>query len=342
MRKMTRKSVLTMVSILMAVSILLGACGSSTSQESGVSLKQSSDDKGNASKMIETDMASDTDVVMEEQEIGETENVSEEDTGNENASSKTSTESTKVTKEMLVYRGSITVDSIKFDNSVRAFKKMIESVGGFIESEINEDNGDLYNTFVIEDNSVTHTYTATVRVPKDKYETVMNQSGELGDVRTNSSQVQNVTQEYGTYAAQLEVYEKEEKRYLEMLEQAKKDETMLQIQEKLFDVQVTIADIKSAMTNLETDVNYSYIDVSIREVSKFKEVPDKTETFGQRFLHTCKSSWKSFTTFLENILFLFIMAWYYFVIGIIVVLVVIRQFKHRRKKSEKTQPTNKA
>lgn len=82
-----------------------------------------------------------------------TENVSEEDAGNENASSKTSTESTKVTKEMLVYRGSITVDSIKFDDSVRAFKKMIESVGGFIESEINEDNGDLYNTFVIEDTS---------------------------------------------------------------------------------------------------------------------------------------------------------------------------------------------
>ena len=95
-----------MVSILMTVSILLGACGSSTSQESSVRLKRSSDDKGNASKMIETDMAWDTDVVMEEQEIAETENVSEDD-------------------------------------------------------------------------SVTHTYTATVRVPKDKYETVMNQSGEI-------------------------------------------------------------------------------------------------------------------------------------------------------------------
>ena len=78
MRKMARKNVLTMVSILLAVSLLLGACGSSTSQESGVSLKQSGADKGNSSKMAEMYMASDTDVVMEEQEIGDTEVVSEE------------------------------------------------------------------------------------------------------------------------------------------------------------------------------------------------------------------------------------------------------------------------
>lgn len=240
-------------------------------------------------------------------------------------------------REMLVYRGNLIIDTLDFDQSVGTFRDVIKNAGGFVEEESTQDGGDLYSDYQISKSEKRYEYEATVRVPSKKFDEIMEGSSTLGDVRSKSSNVENVTQQYGTCKSELEVYQVEERRYLELLEKAKKDETVLEIEEKLFDLQVKIAELKSTMKNIESDVTYSYIQISIRQVTEYAEEPEVTDTFMQRLVSTCKSSVEQFISVLEGILFFLIYTWYYILIIAIVVYIFIKRKRKKKVAGKKTQ-----
>ncbi len=240
----------------------------------------------------------------------------------------------KVTKEMLVYRGELYIDTLDFEKSVNAFKALIEEKGGFVETESYTDNNDISGYYVIEERSKNNLYSATVRVPSTEYEAVMNSSAGLGDLRSRHSNASNVTQQYGTYQSQLEVYETKYKRYLKLLEEASEDKYALEIENELFDIQLAIANLKSGITNIENDVAYSYIDITIQQVKKYEEEPAATDTFIDRLRKTCSDSWSSFLQLLEDMLFYVIMNIYYILILAVIFILIIRYIiKKRRKKA---------
>lgn len=244
-----------------------------------------------------------------------------------------------VTKEMLVYRGQIEIDTLEFDRSVEKFKQLLNQAGGFVEKENYTDDGERYDDYYAVEEAEKHNlYTATIRVPSSEYNTVMDGAGNLGDVRSKTSNVQNVTQQYGTYQSQIKIYEAEYQRYLKLLEKASEDQYALQIEQKLFDLQVKIAEIKSAITNLETDVAYSYIDISLTEVQKYQKHPEKTDTFLDRLIHTCKNSLNVFLFLLERILFCIIYTWYYIALILLILFVI---FKTQRKHPQARMKTKK-
>ncbi len=237
-----------------------------------------------------------------------------------------------VNKEMLVYRGELSIDTLDFNTSVNDFKALINQKGGFIESESYKDNRSTSGYYAIEESEKHNVYSAMVRIPSAEYDEVMNSAGSFGDVRNKSSNATNVTQQYGTYKSQLEIYETEYKRYLALLETATEDEYALMIENELFDVQLQIASLKSNISNIENDVAYSYIEVTIKEVSKYEDAPKKTDTFGDRFKNTCKDSWERFLEAMEGLLFFIILNVYYLVIIAAIIIAIIIVIKKKRKK----------
>lgn len=238
----------------------------------------------------------------------------------------------QVSKEMLVYRGNLSIDTLKFEQSVESFKKLLEQAEGFVETESYSDDGS-EGYYAAEEQDKRNIYTATVRVPSSRYDSIMNEAGSLGDVRSKSSRAENVTQQYATYQSEIKIYEAEYQRYLKLLEKAKEDQYALQIEQNLFDLQVKIADIKAGITNIETDVAYSYIDITLREVKKYQEEPEKTDTFLDRLKNTCADSWDTFLYFLENILFVLIYTWYYLAaIAVFAILLFRYVRKHPKQK----------
>ena len=117
-----------------------------------------------------------------------------------------------------------------------------------------------------------------------------------------------------------------------MLEEATEDEYALMIENELFDVQLQIASLKSNITNLENDVAYSYIDITIKEVSKYEDAPKKTDTFWDRFKNTCKDSWEGFLEVLEGLLFFIILNIYYIIIIAAIIITIKLVIKKKRKK----------
>lgn len=247
-----------------------------------------------------------------------------------------------VNKEMLVYRGELAIDTLDFDTSVNDFKALVNEKGGFIESESYTDNRSTSGYYAIDESEKRNVYSAMVRIPSSEYDAVINSAGSFGDVRNKSSNATNVTQQYGTYKSQLEIYETEYKRYLSLLEEATEDEYALMIENELFDVQLQIASLKSNITNLENDVAYSYIDITIKEVSKYEDAPKKTDTFGDRFKNTCKDSWEGFLEAMEGLLFFIILNVYYLVIIAAIIIAIIIVIKKKRKKKALKNKTGAA
>lgn len=243
-----------------------------------------------------------------------------------------------IKKEMLVYRGQIYIDTLDFDTSVSDFKKLLSEKNGFVEDEAFSDNCSSGGYYAVDDEKKHNVYTATVRVPSSEYDAMMNQTTTLGDVRSRYSNASNVTQQYGTYQSQLEIYEAEYARYLTLLENATSDEYALKIENELFDIQIQIANLKSGISNIENDVSYSYIDITINEVSEYVEEPIPTDTFWGRLLNTCKKSWNGFLGLLEDLLFFIIMNIFYIIIILVVVVLIVHGCKKKKALKASANP----
>lgn len=242
------------------------------------------------------------------------------------------TPTNNIKKEMLIYKGNIEFDTVDFDKSVAQYKKMLYENEGFIFSET-------YDVNKVSDKNKRRIYWATVRVPARNYDAVMNNASSIGEVRSLSSDVTNVTKRYSTASSELEIYEEEYERYLNMIKEAKTDEESREIQDKMLPIRLKIADLKSSMGDMETDVAYSYIDITIQEVEAIEE--KMVDTFGDRFKEACKEAYEDTISNLQNLLIFVIKNLFGVVILLVIVIVIIVKLVKLRKKELASQNKNK-
>lgn len=251
---------------------------------------------------------------------------------------------TDIPNEMLIYRCWLSIDTLDFQSSVQSFKSMVSFYGGFVENENMSDGAYFGGYYYLDEEEKTYTYSATVRIPSENYNSFVSESGSLGDIRSQNAYVENVSQRYGTLASELEIYEAEYDRYLEQLANTEDDYLAMDIQNELTDLAITIADIKTSMSLIESDVQYSYITIDIREVEELVEEEEVVEeeeedTFLTRLKATFNDSWSHFSQFLENILFGLIYSFWYIIIiavvAVVIVCIVKSSVKKRKKKAEK-------
>ncbi|MCR4716314.1 MAG: DUF4349 domain-containing protein [Lachnospiraceae bacterium] len=233
-----------------------------------------------------------------------------------------------INKDMLVYRGNVSIESTKFDESYEKIKNMIKDYDAFLESE--NLTSDYYKN-----------YTANIRVASNKYEDFMESTGDVGTIKSKNSNAENVSQEYSDTAKALEIYEAKEARYIEQIKTIKDEQALIKLEETLTNLQVTIAQLKTRKSQIETDVAYSYVNISLREVAVIEEGDDST--FADRLKNTLSESGENFLGFLENLLFFLINALPILVVLFLIVFGIVKFiiFLVKRKKNKK-EKKNKA
>lgn len=243
--------------------------------------------------------------------------------------------------EMLVYSCYMTVDTLEFDASLNSFKNTLETYGGFVESENFSDGGSDARWYY-ENEQKWKSYGATVRIPSKNYEAFCNSAGSLGDLRSKTSNVENLSQEYRDLSTSLEIYEAKEKRYIALLADITEDEYAVEIERELTDIQIKIANIKTRMNQIGTDVAYSYVYFTLNEVKEYVSEPVKTDTFFDRLSYTLSDACDTFLDFLEGLLFLLIYVFPYLIlIGIILFAIILIIKKIRKRKDGKNVPAEK-
>lgn len=242
-----------------------------------------------------------------------------------------------VAKEMLVYRCNITIDTLDFEGAVSTLKQKVKEYRGLIEYESQSDGAGYSGQYVVDEEDKDYTYSATIRIPSEYYDSFTTSAEGLGILRNKNSSVDNVTTIYGTLKSELEIYEADYARYLEKYEETEDDAIALSIEKELRSLALTIADIKTQMSTIEGDVAYSYITISIHKVCEEEIVVEPTpepkdDSFSARFKKTAKESWGSFLGFVQGLILFLVRSWWVLLIIGIIVFVIVFSIKRANKK----------
>ncbi len=239
-----------------------------------------------------------------------------------------------ISKEMLVYKCSMSIDVLEYQKSIEEYKKLTEKYNGFIECE-NFSDGGSSSKWIYENTEKFSTYNATVRIPSKDYNNFCSDLEKIGDLRNKTASVDNLSQEYSDLNTTLKVYEAKEKRYIDLLSTIKEDQYAIEVERELTSIQTEIAKIKTRMKSIKDDVAYSYIDVRISEVKEYTEhvEPPKTKTFVDRLKNTVTDTIYGFLNFLEDLLFFLIEILPYILIFGILFIILKKILKALKKKS---------
>lgn len=241
-----------------------------------------------------------------------------------------------INTQMLVYSCDMSIDVLEFDEAVDKIHELISTYNGFIESENYNDGGNT-SKWEYSDSEKWKNLYATIRIPSADYEDFCEAAEKIGDMRRKSSSVQNLTTEYSDLSTTLSIYEAKEKRYLDILSEIKNEQEAIEVENELTTIQIEIAKIKTRMNNIENDVAYSFINLTLNEVRKYSDKPviERNDTFGQRLKNTLSKTWDEFLYFLENLLFILIRILPYILIIGIITFIIVKLVKFFSKRSEK-------
>ena len=132
-----------------------------------------------------------------------------------------------------------------------------------------------------------------IRVPAENLDGFLAQIGENAVVTSTREETENVTLQYVSTKSRVEALETEQKRLLELLEEAGNMEDLLTIEERLTDVRWELENYASQLRVLDNQVDYSTVYLNINEVDKPKVVTERTvwQKIGDGFAENTIDLW---------------------------------------------------
>lgn len=201
--------------------------------------------------------------------------------------------------EKIIYSADATIETTEFDKTIEELAALIKEYGGWVQSS--SINGANYYS-ISRGSSYNRSADYTVRIPSDKFQTVMGSLSTLGNVPYSYTYTENVSAQYYDVQSRLTAYKTQEARLLEMMEKAQTVEDTITIEEKLTELQYKIDSLQSSLNNWDRQVNYSTISLSVQEVGEYTEQQAVTVSYGQRLLNAFTDSLKGVGRFFKNLL----------------------------------------
>ncbi len=241
--------------------------------------------------------------------------------------------------EKIIYTANVQLETMEFDATVTALDEAVAAIGGFVEhSDISGDSSYATDgTVHIRNRRAFY----TVRIPVEKLDTFLQQTGSMGNVIGSGKSAQNVTSQYTDNEARMATLRTQETRLLELMEQADNIDALISLESKLAEVRYEIERIQRTLDDFDSRIAYSTVDVSIYEVEIYQPTPAVKRPLGQRMGDSFKSGWRQFVRGFENFLvgltgaiFPLLLIAAIVVAGVVVLRKFIRKRKQKKAESE--------
>ncbi len=234
----------------------------------------------------------------------------------------------------LIWTANLDMETLDFDAMIDSMNKSIAEHGGYVESSYVE-GGERLAGYT---NRRYGSY--TVRIPAKNLDAFLNQMGSIGNVLSRSKSSENITLEYADNEARKATLELEEKKLMELLEQATILEDIITLESRLSDIHYRLDAYSSTLRKYDDLVDFSTVNISISEVQKMTET--KAETIGERITAAFGDSIYELKEFAGDAAVFFIgrspilLIW-----AIIIILVVVIIRKLLKKKASKPRKERK-
>lgn len=243
--------------------------------------------------------------------------------------------------EKIIYSANVQMETMEFLKTVEALENTIAQFGGFVENS--DVNGD---TSYLDDGSVhirNRNAFYSVRIPAERLDEFLQQTGTLGNVTGSSKSAVNVTSQYTDHEARRASLEAQETRLLELVAAAENIDSLIALESKLAEVRYEIENIQRTLNDLDSRIAYSTVDIYVREVEVYEHTPTVQRSLWQRMGDAFVRGWKSFVRGLGNFLVGLSGAIFplLLVVGIgIGIFFVVRTFLRKKKAKKENKAEN--
>ncbi|WP_135828360.1 DUF4349 domain-containing protein [Halorussus halobius] len=165
----------------------------------------------------------------------------------------------------LIRNGTVTLDVDDYESTRSNLTREVRGLGGYVS-----DTDERVHT---RDNESWTDGELVVRVPKENFSTLVNRTKRAGEVRRATTSTTDVTDQLVDLDARLENLQSQRAQLRELYDEANETETVLQIQERLSEVQTEIEQIEAQREALRDRVAYSTLTVRLNE-----NPPETTDT----------------------------------------------------------------
>lgn len=243
--------------------------------------------------------------------------------------------------DKIIYSADLYLETTEFDKATRSIEQIVEDCGGYIQTS--NTNG----TTRYEDDGTTSVVDRyayyTIAVPQDSFESVLSQSGTVGNVISKNRYAENITSQYTDTASRLESLRVQEERLLAMMEETTEIESLIALEERLSDVTYEIESYQRTLNNWDRRIAYSMLSITVEEVARYTSTAPVTRSFGERISDAFRDGWSGFgagvQTFAIGIVSALPMLLLLAVLAI-AVLLIVRGCVRRKKKKAQSAPEN--
>ena len=235
-------------------------------------------------------------------------------------------------KEKLVYSATIGVETKDMEVALERIYAKINEYNGIIQDERQNNMGHItYDTYSYKQSASAYIF---VRIPQEHYETFINGIEDVnGDIVVSniSKNVQNMTKVYYDTESRLRSLRVQEERLFEFMQNAKSVSEMLDVEDRLTDVQYEIDSATNSLASIDNDVRYSKVTINIQEVIKYSEKDPNPKNFIERLWSYIEGSADDFIDTLEYWLEGTIYAAPYLLLFVIAFVVIRKIIKKKSK-----------
>jgi len=234
--------------------------------------------------------------------------------------------------EKIIYTATVAVETVEFEASVDAVYALLDKYGAFLEDSyitgVNY-NDDFYGR------QSYRTADFTIRVPVEAYRGLVADMPVLGNVTLQQAESQNITAQFTDVESRLNAYRAEESRLLEMLESAETVEEMILIESRLSEVRYEIEYLTSSLRNMQNRVDYSTVNLTLREVRKLTEPVAVQRSYWQEVGDGIKETFSGIGDFFKELFKWIIIALPVLILLAVIALAIVLPILHAAKKKRK-------
>lgn len=234
-----------------------------------------------------------------------------------------------VYKRKIVYTADVSLQTKNMTEARKELDSLIEKYDAYIASENSSNDGDIYSDYKRENLYL------EIKVPSKDFQNFLdNVSSENLFVQSLNKTSKDYSTAYYDKQSRINSLRIQEERLLELLANAQSVDVMLQIENNLSNVRYEIESLTREIKFIDSNVEYSTIEVNVREVIKYDEYQPEPKNFFEELVETIKGSTENFGIFMKNLLFTVIYLFPYIVILTVIIIVVSKIKKKRKAKRE--------
>ena len=163
----------------------------------------------------------------------------------------------------------ISTETEELDGALAALSEKVSALGGYLQEQ-SVRNGSAYSSTRYRSASM------TVRIPADKLDSFTESLSGFSNVVSSSRSAEDITLSYTDTETRIAMLKTEQSRLMELMEQAETMSDLLEIENRLTDVNYELERYTSRLKTMDNQVDYATVYLSVQEVKEYTPVQEQT------------------------------------------------------------------